>query len=253
MPVIRYFIRKWVKSQPLSAERQRILQQKVPLFRKLPGHYKERLQEHLKILLHEKYFEGCGGLQLTEDMKVIVGAYASVLILEETADYYGDLQSILIYPDDYVAPVNQETEGGFIEEGFENRKGEYWQAGVIVLSWQDIESQLFGEERGSGLNLIIHEFSHFLDDRYGLTAGIDLDGKTLRDDEWTNIIAKAYRDLRFTRKSSFLDRYGAENPAEFFSVATELFFERPERLLQENKKLYTLLEKFYRLDPIRWK
>lgn len=190
---------------------------------------------------------------MTEEKKVIVAAYASVLILEEKADYYGDLQSILIYPNDYFAPVSHQTEDGFIEEGYENRKGEYWQAGVIVLSWSDIEAQLYGEERKSGQNLIYHEFSHFLDDRYGLTAGIDHNGDTLRDDEWTVIIAKAYRNLRFSGKHSFLDRYGAESPAEFFSVATELFFERPEKLLQENNKLYSLLQNFYRLDPIRWK
>ena len=253
MPLIRYFIRKWIRSRPLTEEQRSVLNNKVPVYRKLPGRYKEILQERMKVLLHEKYYEGCGGLTLTEQKKIIVAAYASVLILEEKADYYGDLQSILIYPDDYVAPVNQETEEGFMEEGFESRKGEYWQAGVIVLSWRDIEFQLYGKDRDSGQNLIYHEFSHFLDDRYGLTAGIDLDGNTLREDDWTKIIAKAYRDLRFTGKHSFLDRYGAESPAEFFSVATELFFERPEKLLQENKKLYTLLEKFYRLDPIRWK
>jgi Mlc titration factor MtfA (ptsG expression regulator) len=253
MPIIQYFVRKWVTAKPLSDDRQRILLGKVPVYETLPSNYKELLHNRMKVLLHEKYFEGCGGLKLTEEMKVVIAAYASVLILEEKADYYGDLKSILIYPDDYFAPVNQETDDGFIEEGFENRKGEYWQAGVIVLSWKDIESQLYGGDRRSGQNLIYHEFSHFLDDRYGLTAGIDQNGETLRDDEWTNIIAKAYRNLKFTGKHSFLDRYGAESPAEFFSVATELFFERPEKLLQENKNLYILLQNFYGLDPIRWK
>ena len=237
----------------MTENKERVLRQKVPVYNRLPSGYKDVLRNRIKVLLHEKYFEGCGGLKLTEEMKVVVAAYASILILEEKADYYGDLQSILIYPDDYVAPVSHVTEGGFIEEGFENRKGEYWQAGVIVLSWRDIQTQLYGEERRSGQNLIYHEFSHFLDDRYGLTAGIDQNGDTIRDDEWTKIIAKAYQNLRFTGKHSFLDRYGGESPAEFFSVATELFFERPEKLLQENKKLYTLLQNFYRLDPIRWK
>lgn len=251
--MLRFFIRKWITGRSLKEKQEEVLRRKVPVYRILPSGYKDVLRDRMKVLLYEKYFEGCGGLQLTDEMKVVISAYASVLILEEKADYYGDLQSILIYPDDYFAPVSHQTEGGFIEEGYENRKGEYWQAGVIVLSWRDIESQLYGEQRRSGQNLIYHEFSHFLDDRYGLTAGIDHNGNTLRDDEWTNIIAKAYRDLRFTGKHSFLDRYGAESPAEFFSVATELFFERPEKLLQENKKLYILLQNFYGLDPIRWK
>ena len=251
--MLRYFIRKWITGRPLTDSQERILRQKVPVYNTLPARYKDVLRNRIKVLLHEKYFEGCGGLGLTEEMRVVIAAYASILILEEKADYYGDLQSILVYPDDYVAPVSYQTEDGFIEEGYESRKGEYWQAGVIVLSWGDIEAQLYGEERRSGQNLIYHEFSHFLDDRYGLTAGIDQNGDTLRDDEWTIIVAKAYRNLRFTGKHSFLDKYGAESPAEFFSVATELFFERPEKLLQENKDLYKLMQNFYRLDPIRWK
>jgi MtfA peptidase len=214
------------------------------------------MQKRIQVLMREKYFEGCGGLNLTERIRVVISAYASVLILEEKSDYYGDLQSILVYPDDYVAPVHFEDEGGIISEGYESRKGEYWRGGVIVLSWADIDRQLYGEERESGQNLIYHEFSHFLDDRYGLTAGIDEQGKTLREDEWTLSLAKAYRNLRFNRSmggKSVFDEYGAINPAEFFSVATELFFQKPQRFLEENKELYLLYQDFYRLDPIRWK
>lgn len=209
----------------------------------------------MKVLLDEKHFEGCGGLKLTDRKRIIIAAYASVLILEETADYYGDLQSILVYPDDYVAPVHHYEAGGIVTEGYESRKGEYWQSGVVVLSWQDIEDQIFGSGKNNGQNLIYHEFSHFLDDRYGLTAGIDDSGNVLRDDEWTKTIAKAYKELRYRsgrRGKTVLDRYGATNPAEFFSVATEAFFEKPRQLLQENKELYRLLHHFYRLDPVRW-
>ncbi|PKD45227.1 zinc-dependent peptidase [Rhodohalobacter barkolensis] len=251
--MFRFLKRKWITGRPIPEDLLRILKRKVPVYQLLPEKYRALLHKRVVVLLDEKHFEGCGGLEMTMEKSVIIAAYAAILILEEKADYYGDLQSILVYPDDYVAPVHQYNDGGIVEEGFESRAGEYWQAGIIVLSWKDIENQLYGEERDSGQNLIYHEFSHFLDDRYGLTAGIDDDGDVMRDDEWTQIIAKAYKRLKFRRGHTFLDKYGATNPAEFFSVATELFFQKPQKLLQENKKLYTLLQNFYGLDPIRWK
>ncbi len=254
--MIRYLKRKWLTGRPLSDSLLRLLKNEVPVYKKLPVEYRELMQKRMKVLLNEKHFEGCGGLAMTDRKRVVISAYASVLILKETADYYGDLQSILVYPDDYVAPVFHHEEGGIISEGYEARKGEYWQSGVIVLSWQDIKNQVYGEERGSGQNLIYHEFSHLLDDRYSLTTGIDDSGNVLRDDEWTQIMSGAYRDLRYrTARSgrSVLDRYGATNPAEFFSVATELFFEQPGNLLHENTKLYNLLQNFYQLDPVKWR
>jgi MtfA peptidase len=190
---------------------------------------------------------------MTDQKRVVIAACACVLILEETSDYYGDLQSILVYPDDYVAPVQDEGEGGIVSVGYESRKGEYWGVGSIVLSWKDIERNLYTKKDGQ--NLIYHEFSHLLDDRYGLTAGISETGEVLRDDEWSRTLAKTYRSLiRSTRRGRrhILDPYGARHPAEFFSVATEAFFEQPSDLKRTLPGLYKMLQSFYRLDPASW-
>ena len=226
---------------------------KVPVYRKLPNELKEKLKQRVVIFLDEKLFEGCGGLEMTDEIRIVIAAYASVLILEETSDYYGDLQAILVYPDDYVAPVHHESEGGIVSEGFESRHGEYWGAGSIVLSWRDIQRNLYSP-RGEG-NLIYHEFSHLLDDRYGLTAGVSDTGKPLRDDEWTRVFSNTYQKLIRTARTgnlSALDTYGAKNPAELFSVATEAFFEKPVRLKRELPELYEMLKSFYGLDPVSW-
>ena len=254
MPIVRFFKRKWLLSKSFPEKWENILRKKVPVYHRLPDRLKNNLRNRLVILLDEKHFEGCGGLTLTEEIKVVIAAYASVLILEEPADYYGDLQAILVYPKHYVAPVNEEFEGGIVSEGYESRSGEYWGAGNIVLSWRDIERDIY--ESGNGQNLIYHEFSHLLDDRYGLSAGVSLDGETLRDDEWTRILAKAYRRLvrdSSTGRFTILDSYGAKNPAEFFSVATEAFFERSGRLHSTMPDLYRMLQSFYGVDPAAWK
>ena len=173
---------------------------------------------------------------------------------EGEADYYSDLQSILVYPDSYVAPVSDMDEGGIVSEGFEPRSGEYWGTGNIVLAWSEIKKNLSGSRKAQ--NLIYHEFSHLLDDRYGLTAGITLEGKALREDEWTRVLASSYkkhgRNMNESRRS-ILDEYGTRSPAEFFSVASEAFFEAPDALHREMPDLYRVLRSFYALDPFSWR
>jgi MtfA peptidase len=254
VPIFRYLKRKWLLSKPFPAEWEKIIQKKVPVFYNLPAELHHNFRQRIVILLNEKHFEGCGGLEMTDEIRVVVAAYASVLILMEPSDYYGDLQAILVYPDDYMAHVNEEYEGGIVSVGYEPRSGEYWGAGNIVLSWGDIKRDIY--ESKDGHNLIYHEFSHLLDDRYGLTAGISMDGEVLRDDEWSRILAKTYRRLvreSRTGRSSVLDPYGAKNPAELFSVATEAFFEKPGKLKYTMPGLYSILHSFYRVDPASWK
>jgi len=253
MPFIKFLKRKWLLQKPFPEEWLRLLEKHVPVYNKLPVHLKETLKSRVAIFLDEKLFEGCGGLVLTDKIKMVIASYASVLILSEPSGYYPDLQSILVYPDEYIAPVNEESDG-IITEGTETRKGEYWNIGSIVLSWQDIRDNIYGKTKGQ--NLIYHEFAHQLDQRYGLTAGIDEHGTIYREDKWTQTIAETYRNLRSRRggySASVLDNYGATHPAEFFSVATEAFFEQPVRLQREQPDIYALLTSFYHLNPAEWK
>lgn len=250
MPIFQFLKRKWLLYQSFPESWQQILDSRVPYYRKLLDNLKHTLRNHLVIFMDEKLFEGCNGLEMTEEKKVIISAYACVLLLGEPAGYYPDLQSILVYPDDYFAPIREESEGGIVSEGIQARSGESWDVGNIVLSWDDIRENI--ENATSKENLIFHEFAHQLDDYYGLTAGIGDDGEVFRDDEWTRILAEAFRTLQ--RKSrrgtrSVLDSYGAILPAELFSVATEAFFLDPHNLKEEFPKLYEVLKSFYNLDP----
>lgn len=251
MTLIRFLKRKWIKRKPFPETWLLLLEKYVPVYHKLPEHHKETLKSRIVIFLDEKLFEGCGGLTIDDQIKVVIASYASVLILNEPSDYYPDLQSILVYPDEYIAPVNDESDG-IVTEGTETRKGEYWNLGTIVLSWKDICDNIYGKKRGQ--NLIYHEFAHQLDHRYGLTAGIDDEGRVHRNDRWTQTLAKAYRRLRYSkqRRAPVLDDYGATNPAEFFSVVTEAFFEKPVPLQNEQPEVYELLKSFYDLNPRNW-
>lgn len=253
MPFLRSINRYFAIRRPLIRQILDVLQSRIPFYRYLNAAQKEKLKKRMRVLLSEKIFEGCGGLTVTDEMKGVIAAYAALLIMENPSDYYSELRAILIYPDDYVAPVYRMHDGGVISEGSERRQGESWDSGSIVLSWSDIlESALSSK---SSHNLIIHEFAHQLDDQYGLSSGITLAGKALERDEWTKELARIYRDLldadRFGRAHRVLDLYGATNPAECFAVVMEAFIESPRALQRSYGNAYRMLADFFGFDPAR--
>lgn len=253
MPFIRSIKRYFTSRRPLQAHYKDQLKTSISFYRYLNRSQKDSLETRMGVLLDEKIFEGCGGLVVTDQMKGVISAYAGLLIMEKPSDYYSDLRAILIYPNDYVAPVYQMGDGGVITEGSERRQGESWDSGSIVLSWSDIcETTL---DNSNAYNLVIHEFAHQLDDQYGLSSGISLGGKPIQTDQWTVELAKIYRDLidakRFKRTDHPLDLYGATNPAECFAVTLEAFIESPRRLQAAYGEAYRLLADFFGYDPGR--
>lgn len=248
--MFRFLRRWWVRRRPIPRKWEEVLRRRAAFYRYLPEATRQKLHRRMQVFMDEKIYEGCGGLELREEMRVIIAAYACMLILEEPSDYYPALKAILVYPDEYVAPVHYEDYGGIVTEGYEGRSGESWNPGNIVLSWRDIEVDL--ERPFEGRNLIYHEFAHQMDFRYGISAGITFEGETDSDSAWTQALARTYR--RLIKKSErgardVLDLYGATNPAECFSVATEAFMENPHALKQRDPELYTQLRALYGLDP----
>lgn len=250
MPLFQYLKRKWIRRRPFPNQWLQVLQARVPVYQHLPKPAQRKLQDRIKIFMHEKLFEGCGGLTITLEMRVVIAAHACMLILEESSGHYPNLKSILVYPQDYMAPVYRVDTGGVVTEGWESRSGESWNPGNIVLSWGDIRTDL--DNPDSRNNLIYHEFAHQLDYQYGLSAGIDGKGQTEREDEWTIELARTFRQLH--RKAQrgepdVLDRYGATNPAECFAVVTECFLQQPSALRRQYPELYRHLAEFYSFDP----
>ena len=112
-----------------------------------------------------------------------------------------------------------------------------------------------------GINVTYHEFAHQLDQADSRADGVP----PLDDGEdyshWAGVWSDEYADFldqvdawesHRSQKAPLLDPYGAENPAEFFAVSTEGFFEFPHELQQERPALYAELKHYYGLDPARW-
>jgi Mlc titration factor MtfA (ptsG expression regulator) len=240
-----------LRSTPVPSEWRTIVERNLPIFARLPQADQAELLGHVQVFLTEKHFEGCGGLELTDEIRVTIAAQACVLLLHRETDYYPRLTSILVYPSGYFVPEERHVGGGIWEEGEEQLLGHTQQRlGALVLSWD--ASNHGALEPADGDNLVLHEFAHQLDYEDDVTDGTPLLASRAEYLAWGRVMSKEFQALRKAEaegRDTLIDQYGTENPAEFFAVVTEAFFERPHALRSRHAKLYEALARFYRQDP----
>jgi hypothetical protein len=131
--------------------------------------------------------------------------------------------------------------------------GESWTRGEVVLAWDNVRQEAI--DLAEGHNVVLHEFAHQLDQEDGRSDGAPILGKQSSYKTWARVLSKEYQDLRrkpLSGRPDIMDAYGATNPAEFFAVATETFFERPKQMKLTHPELYNELESYYGLDPLKW-
>ena len=252
--LIRKWRRKRVACRPFLQGWLDVLAKNFPLYAYLSMPDQQELQRHIQIFLSEKQFEGCGGLQMTEEIKVTIAAQACLLLLRQDRDYYPRVCSILVYPTAYIAPVVQYSEFGVATEGKEARAGEASGYGAIVLSWEDVRCG--AADVRDGKNVVLHEFAHALDMESNAADGAPVLPRRSMYVAWARVLGREYEQLQAQTDhglATVMDPYGASNPAEFFAVATECFFEKPKELLRSHRKLYQQLKHFYQQDPIQFR
>lgn len=241
--------RRKTRAQPFPAEWRDVMHKNVRLYGRMPAALRDELEDHIKVFLDEKQFEGCDGLEVTDEIRVTIAANACVLLLGREADYFPHMTSIFVYPREFVVDVAEE-EGGVVSEFVEDRSGESWDRGPVVISWRDI---MLESTPARPYNVVIHEFAHQLDLENGAGDGVP----ALPDDEtrarWSRVFTAAYETLtRQRRRDSIIDPYATEDPTEFFAVAVECFFESPSRLRDEVPDVYAQLAQYFRQDPAVW-
>jgi len=241
-----------LRAQELPADALRLLDARLPLHRHMPDALRGELHGCINVFLDEKRFVGCGGFEVTEEVRLTVAGWACLLLLGGRSDYYPGFTTILIYPGAFIAPEVVHDDLVEIHEAHE-RSGESWPRGPVVLSWEDVEEGIAAAE--DGYNVVLHEFAHKLDEE---NAGMD--GLPALDDpeqyrRWAAVLGREYASLQQdVRRGRYgvIDEYGIESPSEFFAVATEAFFVRPLDLEDEHPELYAQMAAFYRVDPARW-
>jgi MtfA peptidase len=232
---------------PFPVEWRAILERNVRLVSRLDAAEKETLENDVRIFLAEKHFEGCGGLELTDEMRVTIAGQACLLLLHlEEKDVFPTVESVLVYPSAYKAP-RVARPGGIVVDDVP-RAGEAWQQGTMVLAWDEVVRAAHGHRH----NLVLHEFAHALDQEDGSADGAPVLPTRAMYGPWARVLGAEYAELvRAIRDGhpTSLDPYGATSPAEFFAVVTEAFFERPRDLRGRHPALYEQLRTFYRQDP----
>lgn len=225
----------------------------MPLYSRLPPPLRLRLEGLLQQFMAEKTFVGCGDLKVTLEMKLAVAAQACLLIVNRPGGVYEQLYAILLYPGAFRVPEEEHDEAGVVSVGESVLSGQAWETDRIVLSWDDVQAA--SDEPGAVYNVVLHEFAHYLDAEDGSANG----APPLRDRDsyrsWSQVMQSEYAALQAAAargEQALLDPYGADDPAEFFAVATETFFGQPEAMKREHAALYEQLCSCYRLDPATW-
>lgn len=242
--------------------RQRVLEQaSLPsglwesLFNELPALYglaadeRRRLHDLVVLFLDEKEFIGADGLEITEAMRLYIAVLACLPILNLAFDDYADWTTLVVYPSEFRVHHHEHDEAGVEHTLDEERVGEAWEQGPLVLSWADV----LQAGNGDGFNVVIHECAHKLDMQNGDTNGFPPLHRDMSPAAWTAAFSAAYASLCQqveADEDTVLDPYASSSPAEFFAVASEAFFELPDELSAVYPAVYAQLRDFYRQDPL---
>ena len=246
----RWAKRKRLLAMPFPEKWKQIVRKNVPLYNRLPGSLKEQLHGLVHIFIFEKNFEGCGGLEITDEIKVTIAAQACMLLLNRKTNHFKKLRTILVYPRTYVAKTKS-SDGVITVNGHSVRLGESWQNGPVVLAWNSVTGGTSNVT--DARNVVLHEFAHQLDQEDGAADGAPILEHRSGYLTWARVLSREYEALKMRKgPRAVMDEYGATNPAEFFAVATETFFEKPKQMRKKHPELYDELRNYYKLDPLEW-
>lgn len=239
-----------LRARAFPAAWRRILRQRVPIVARLPSDLQLRLRRHIQVFLAEKSFIGCQSQVITDEVRVTIAAQACLLLLgHERPDCYPRLRQVLVYPDAFVVNRERSLGAGLVQEQRRTMAGESWTQGQVILSWAEVVAG--AEDPSDGRNVTLHEFAHQIDQDTGAADGRPWRPSAAKRQRWTTVMGEAFERLR-NEASTVIDEYGASEPAEFFAVVTEAFFERPQDLAVEAPAVYGELVALYCVNPMAW-
>jgi Mlc titration factor MtfA (ptsG expression regulator) len=247
MPLTRRGRRRAALARPFPVAWRDLLAGGYAHWRLLDASERERLEALIRIILVDKYWEATSGWALTEEMRVLIAAMASLPILGLDYDYYRRVTSIIVVPSAVALEGQRPVGGGLCTDEPEWIVGQAAHAGPVLIAWDEARRHARHPERGH--NVVYHELAHKLDMLGGLVDGTPPLESSAEHGRWVRVCQAEYERLRRGEGGDLLDPYGAENPGEFFAVATEAFLNRPRELRGEKPDLYAVLRDFYRQDP----
>lgn len=227
----------------------RRVEQTLPFLGYLASADRMRLRQLARSFLARKEWSSAAELPLDGDLQLSISLQACLPILNLGLDWYDGWVGIVVYPGDFVIPRRLMDADGVMHEFDDEVMGEAWEGGPVLLSWTaDQDTGRTGER----INVVIHEFAHKLDMLHGDANGMPPLHENMSTQAWISTMQAAYDDFCDRvdgGEDTALDPYAAENPAEFFAVTSEAFFEAPMPLRRDYPAVYEQLKAFYRQDP----
>ncbi len=229
-----------------------ILLQNVSHYALLTDDEAQYLGDMLAAFIEEKHWEGCGGLELTDEIRVTIAGQACLLLLGLPHRLYARVETILVYPSAFRPPPSELSplSAPRIVSVPTFRSGEAQQRGLVVLAWDAVRRGARHPELGH--NVVYHEFAHQLDMLDGRADDVPPLPDRAAYERWTSVFRSEYERLRSdvdAGRGTVLDPYGLTGEGELFAVVTEAFFDQPERLRAAHPKLYAVVADFYRQNP----
>jgi Mlc titration factor MtfA (ptsG expression regulator) len=250
MSILRKHHRKKLLEESFPEHWEEVLRSDVPYLTLLNDDESHQLRDTVQILVEETYWEGCDGLEVDDQMKVVVAAHAAIMLLHlDTTDYLHNVRTFLLYPAAYVQTQERVGSDGLVHSGSANL-GEAWYNGPVVLSWRDAIKA--SHTPGRGLNVVFHELAHAVDMMTGTTNGTPMLRDRSHYADWHRVMSDTFTKLRKTYaagKQDVIRPYGLTNVAEFFAVTTECFFDAPRPLKTAHPEVYEHFSKFWGQDP----
>ena len=244
---------RYVLAQAFPLPYSKILRKNLPEYSKMPTDLQMQLKRRIRQFLFQKTFIGCGGLNITDEIRVTIAGKACMLLLNRNSEVYPQLTHVLVYPTAFVAPRKQMLSGGIVTHTNLGLSGESWSDGRVILAWDQVAHNPHNEMCGQ--DVVMHEFAHQLDSESGQTNGAPLLNSAAAYHAWAHVMENEFNGLLHAiahHHKTVIDPYGATNPAEFFAVTTEAFFKKSAELAQQHSALYGQLKSYYKVDPRDW-
>lgn len=238
------------RAQPFPPAWRRILRQRVPAVARLPADLQQRLKGHIQAFVAEKPFIGCAGQAITDEVRITIAAQACLLLLGQARpDYYPQLRQVLVYPGAFAVDRVEPRPGGVVHEQRQALAGQSWAQGQVLLGWGEVLAG--AADPADGQNVVIHEFAHQIDQDKGVADGRPWRPTRGLGRRWAQVMGEAFARLQ-QQPSAVIGAYAATEPAEFFAVVSELFFEQPQALAAEAPAVYRELALLYQVHPLAW-
>lgn len=229
-----------------AAEWDDLLDTQMMHWGQLTNDEQERLEALTLHYMNEWRWEAQQGFTLTTNMIVLIAASAAMLVLELDFDAYSGMRSVVVSETTMVLDQERAGPDGLVTAGPVAALGHTSQRGPVFLAWDSVQA---GAGRsGQGFNVTYHEFAHRLDMRDGLVDGTPILDSDAHYPEWIEACTRLYEEVRNGEGPRLLREYAGTNPAEFFAVATEVFFDKGAAMARELPDLYEVMLAFYDQD-----